>query len=696
MAKLDTGKIRNVAVIGNGGGGKTSLVEAMLFDAGAINRMGTVEEGTTTMDFEPEETDKKITLSSAIAHLDWNDHRVNLIDTPGFINFLEESKGSMRAADGAVVVTSAISGVKGETEKLWGYADDYGIPRVVFIGKMDREAADFAVGLQAVESAFSKEAIPLVLPIGSGDNFSGVVDLLKMKAYTYADGKPKESDIPGDLAGSAGEYRKKLVEKVAESDDALLERYLEGGELSEEEIISGVRKGSLQQSFIPVLCGAGPRNIGVQPLMDAIVLCLASPVDMSALRPIKGTNPKDDSEVERKPEEGEPFSAYVFKSIADPFAGKLTMFRVYSGTLKADSNVLNTTSDSKERIGQIFHMMGKKQDPAQELGPGEIGVVAKLKDTHTGDTLSDEGNPIVFEKVQFAEPLISYAIEPKSKGDEDKVSTGLQKILDEDPVLRFHRDEEAKDMILAGMGQQHLEVTLEKLKRKFGVEVVMKTPKIPYRETIKGSADVQGRYKKQSGGKGQFGDCFIQIKPLPRGTGYEFVNKIVGGAIPRQYIPAVDKGIQEAMKDGIYAGYPMIDVQVTLYDGSYHSVDSSEMAFKIAGSMAIKKAVAEAKPIILEPVMKVEISTPDEALGSVIGDLNSKRGKVQGMDQQGSTQKVSALVPMAEMLTYANQLHSLTAGRGTYTMEFSHYEEVPAHEAQKLIADKEEKKEEGK
>jgi elongation factor G len=693
MAKLDTGKIRNVAVIAHGSAGKTTLAEAMLFDAGAISRMGTVEEGNTTMDFEPEETEKKISISSAVAYLDWSDHRINLIDTPGFVNFLEDSKGSMRAADSAVVIASAVTGVKGETEKLWSYADDFDMPRVVFINKMDREAADFAAALQSIENSFRKEAIPLVVPIGSGEAFTGVVDLLKMKAYTFADGKPQEADIPGDVSGMAEEYRKKLIEKVAESDDVLLEKYLEGGELTVEEITNGIRKGSLQQSFIPVLCGAGSKNIGVQPLLDAIVLCLASPADMAEITPLKGTNPKDESEVERKPEEGKPFSAYVFKSIADPFTGKLTMFRVYSGTLKADSTVLNTSSDAKERIGQIFHMMGKKQNPAQELGPGEIGVVAKLKETNTGDTLSDNANPIVFEKVKFAEPLISYAIAPKSKGDEEKVSTGLHKILDEDPALRFHRDEEAKEMILSGMGQQHLEVTLEKLKRKFGVEVLMKSPKIPYRETIKAGAKVQGRYKKQSGGRGQFGDCFIEIKPLPRGTGYEFVNKIVGGAIPRQYIPAVDKGVQEAMKQGIYAGYTMIDVQVTLYDGSYHSVDSSEMAFKIAGSMAIKKAVAEAKPIILEPIMKVDITIPDETLGAVIGDLNAKRGKVQGMDQQGNNQKVSALVPMAEMLTYANQLHSFTAGRGIYTMEFSHYEEVPAQVAQQLIAEKEKKEE---
>ncbi len=691
MAKLDIGMIRNVAVIAHGGAGKTTLVEAMLYDAGAIDRLGTVEDGTTTTDFEPEEVAKNISISSALAYLTWNGHRINLIDTPGFVNFLEDSRGSMRAADGAVVLASAISGVKGETEKLWGYAEEFGIPRLVFINKMDREAADFTAAVGSIESAFQKEAIPLQMPIGAGEDLKGIVDLLAMKAYVFEKGKSKETDIPGDVSGMADEYRKKLIEKIAESDDALLEKYLEGGELTDEEIRSGVRSGALNQSFIPVLCGSGVRNIGVSSLLDAIVLCLASPADMAELRPIKGTNPKDGSEVERKPEEGQPFSAYVFKSIADPFAGKLTMFRVYSGALKADSSVYNTGSGTKERVGQIFYMQGKTQTPAQSLGPGEIGVVAKLKETNTGDTLSDEANRIVFEKVRFAEPLISYAIAPKSKGDEEKVSTGLHKILDEDPVLRFHRDEEAKEMILSGMGQSHLEVTLEKLKRKFGVEVLMKSPKIPYRETIKGSTKVQGRYKKQSGGRGQFGDCFIEIKPLPRGTGYEFIDKVVGGSIPRQYIPAVDKGIQEAVKEGIYAGYPIVDVQVTLYDGSYHSVDSSEMAFKIAGSMAIKKAVAEAKPVILEPVMKVEITIPDETLGTVIGDLNAKRGKVQGMDQQGNNQQVTALVPMAEMLTYANQLHSFTAGRGVYTMEFSHYEELPAQIAQKLLAERKKK-----
>jgi elongation factor G len=689
MANFDADVIRNVAVIANAGAGKTSLVEAMLFDSGAIDRMGSVPEGTTTTDFEPEEIDRQITVSSAVAYLDWNGARINVIDTPGFINFLEDAKGGMKAADGAVVVVGANTGVRGETEKLWKYADEFGLPRLVFVNMMDKEAADFASVLEALEGIFRLEAIPLQVPMGSGEGFNGVVDLLKMKAYAYRDGKPSEGEIPAELSGQVGEFRKKLIEKVAESDDALLERYLEGGELTAEEISKGVKDGSLNRRFIPVTFGSALKNIGVQALLDSIAFCLPSPREMAGLRPIKGANPKEGAEVERAPEDSEALSAYVFKTIADPFAGKLSLFRVFSGTLKADSTVYNTTKQAKERVGQVFYMLGKKQNPVQALGPGEIGVVAKLKETATGDTLSEEANPVVFEQVRFQEPIISYAIEAKTKGAEEKVSTGLHRILDEDPTLKFHRDEEAKEMLLSGMGQVHLEVTLEKLKRKFGVEVEMKSPKIPYRETVKAGAKVQGRYKKQSGGRGQFGDCWIEIKPLPRGTGYEFVDKIVGGAIPRQYIPAVDKGIQEAMREGIYAGYPMVDVQVTLYDGSYHAVDSSEMAFKIAGSMAIKKAVAEAKPVILEPIMKVEVTAPDEALGSVVGDLNSRRGKVQGMEPQaGGTQKITALVPMSEMLTYANQLHSLTSGRGMYTMEFSHYEEVPGNLAQKIIEER--------
>jgi len=682
---FEVGSIRNVALVAHGGAGKTSLAEAMLFTAGSIDRLGSVAEGTTTTDFEPEEIQRKITITSSLAFLDWANHRVNILDTPGFINFIEDARAALRVADGAVVIVSALSGVKGETEKLWRYADDYKMPRLVFVNKMDRESASFQRALSDLERIFGKEAVPLSIPIGEGTGFKGVFDLIEMKPVD-------SSETPEGV----DEYRKKLIEKAAESDDSVLEKYLEGGELTPEELRAGLRKGSLEGKYIPVLCGSAVKNIGTSLLLNAIALCLASPLDMSEINPIKGKNPKSNNLVERKPDPKEPLSLFVFKTIADPFAGKLSLFRVYSGTLRADSTVFNSVTGAKERIGQVFYLLGKKQVPTQSVGPGEIAVCAKLKETNTGDTLCDEANPIVLERVKFSEPMISYAIEPKSRGDEEKVSSALHRILDEDPTLRFHRDEETKEMLLSGMGQMHLEVTLERLKRKFGVEVIMKSPKIPYRETIKGHAKVQGKYKKQSGGRGQYGDCWIEVEPLPRGGGFEFVDKIVGGAIPRQYIPAVEKGIVDAMKEGVIAGYPMIDVKVTLFDGSYHEVDSSEMAFKIAGSLAIKKAALEAKPTILEPIMKVEVVVPDESLGAVIGDLNSKRGKVQGMEPTGQNQRVTALVPMAEMLTYANQLHSLTSGRGTYTMEFSHYEEVPGHIAQKLIAERQKQSQEEK
>ncbi len=693
MANFDVNKIRNVAVIAHGGAGKTSLTEALLFSCGSVDRLGSVDSGTSTTDFEPEEIARKITISSSLSFCNWNTHRINLIDTPGFINFIEDTRGCLKAIDGAVIIVSAISGVKAETEKIWKYACEYEIPRIVFINKMDKENANFSMAIAELEKSFEAEAIPLQMPIGSGETFSGIIDIVTMKAMTFKGGKPQETEIPAELLPEAEGYRKRLIEKIAEEDDALLERYLEGGDLTTDEIIKGIKEGSLTRKFIPVTSGSATKNIGMAELLDTMVLCLPSPAEMARISPVRGKNPKDGKDIERKVDEKEPFSAYVFKTIADPFAGKLSIFRVYSGILKADSSVLNSASGTRERIGQVFYLLGKKQVPAQMVGPGEIGVVAKLKDTNTGDTLSDESNPVVFEKVKFSEPIISYAIAPKSKGDEDKVSSGLHRILEEDPTLTFHRDEETKEMLISGMGQVHLEVTLERLKRKFGVEVLMKTPKIPYRETIKTTASGQGRYKKQSGGRGQYGDCWIEIAPLPRGGGFEFVDKIVGGVIPRQYIPAVEKGIVEAMHEGVIAGYPLVDIRVSLFDGSYHSVDSSEMAFKIAGSMAIKKVVQDAKPVLLEPIMKVEVTAPDESLGAVIGDLNSKRGKVQGVEPQaGGNQKISATVPMAEMLTYANQLQSLTSGRGLYSMEFSHYEEVPGHISQKIVAEKEAKK----
>lgn len=695
MANLEADKIRNVAVIAHGGAGKTSLIEALLFDSGGIDRLGNIEDGTTTTDCEPEEIARKMTITSSLAFCHWKGHRINLIDTPGFINFIEDVRGCLRAVDGAIVIVSAISGVKGETEKIWRYANEFEVPRVVFINKMDKDTANFSRAVGELEKFFETEAIPLQIPIGSGDSFTGIVDLIKMKAYIFNAGETEESEIPADMRSEAEEYRKRLVEKIAESDDTLLEKYLEGTELSDDELTKGIREGSLTKRFIPVTCGSAVKNIAIPHILDNVLLCLPSPLEMSRISPIKGKNPKDGKEVERKPLKTEPFSAYVFKTIADPYAGKLSIFRVYSGVLKADSNILNTTTGAKERIGQVFYLMGKKQIPAQAIGPGEIGVVAKLKETYTGDTLSEEAHQIIFEKIKFADPMISYAIAPKSKGDEEKVGTSINRTLEEDPTLRFQRDDETKEMLLSGMGQVHLEVTIEKLKRKFGVEVLMKTPKVPYKETIKVSAKAQGRYKKQSGGRGQYGDCFIEIEPLPRGGGYEFVDRIVGGVIPQQYRPAVEKGIIETMREGVIAGYPVVDLKVILYDGSYHSVDSSEMAFKIAGSMGLKKAIQDAKAILLEPVMKVEVITPDDTLGAVIGDLNSKRGRVQGVEPQaGGNQKITALVPMAEMLTYANQLHSLTSGRGLYSMEFSYYEEVPSHLAQKIIAEREAQKKE--
>ncbi|MBF0457593.1 MAG: elongation factor G [Nitrospirae bacterium] len=680
-------KVRNVAILGHSGCGKTTLTEAILFNAGAVTRMGSVTDGNTVTDFDPEEIERKVTINAAVATCEWSGYRLNLIDTPGFINFMEDTRGCLRIADGAIVVVSAIDGARAETQKLWKYADEFLVPRIVFVNEMDKENANFQQTIEQVEKMFSIDAIPLFIPIGEGLQFTGVVDILHSKAYVIKGGKSEEQEIPAEMLDDYEKYRKKLVEKVAELDDMLLEKYLETGELTQEEISTGIRHGVCNRDFVTVACGSAEKNMAIPQLLEAVTLYLSSPIDRFNTVSITAKNTKDGSDVKLPPEENAQLAIYVFKTIADPYAGRLTIFRVFSGTLRPDATLLNTTRGTKERVGQIFHMLGKKQIPVKSIGPGEIGVVAKLKETLTGDTLTDEAHPVVFSSVKFAEPIISYAIEPKTKGDEEKVSTGLHRILDEDPTIKFHRDPETNEMIISGMGQVHIEVTLHKLKRKFGVDVDMKIPKIPYRETIRGTTSVQGKYKKQSGGKGQYGDCWITVEPLETGGGFEFHDKIVGGSIPRNYIPAVEKGIVDKMKGGIIAGYPLVDVKVSLYDGSYHAVDSSEMAFKIAGSMAIKKAVLAANPVLLEPVMKVEVFVPDDYLGAVIGDLNSRRGKVQGMESQtGGNQKIAATVPMSEMLTYANQLHSITSGRGLYSMEFSHYEDVPHVTAQKIIA----------
>ncbi len=691
MKNADVKEVRNIAILSHGSAGKTSLADAMLFTGGAVDLQGSVDNDSSVFMHEPEEIARKITITSALGFLDWKGVRINVIDTPGYINFLEETKGTLRAVDGAVLIISAISGVKAETEKIYKFACDYEIPRVAFVSKLDKERADFFRAVGDMEKYFCKNAIVLQLPIGIEDKFSGVVDLVKMKALMFArdgSGKIEEKDIPADMKDQVATYRKKLVEQIAETDDGLLEKYLDKGELPQEDIIAGLKHGTSGGGLLPVLCGSPVKNMGIQPLLDMVLTCLPSPAEHARSVQIKGTDPGTGKEAVRKPAAEEPLAAIVFKTIIDPFAGKLSLMRVLSGALKADSTVYNSTRQVKEKIGSLFYLQGKKQVATQVLAAGQIGAAAKLKDTLTGDTLCAEAQPIVLEFAKFADPVMSYAIEPKSRGDEDKVSIGVHKILDEDPTLKFVFDEQTKEMVLSGMGQVHLEVTIEKLKRKFGVDVKMKTPKVPYKETIRARAKAQGKYKKQTGGHGQYGDAWIEIEPLPRGSGFEFVDKIVGGVIPRQYIPAVEKGLVEALHEGFLAGYPLVDIRATLFDGSYHAVDSSEMSFKIAASMGFKKAMEAARPVLLEPIMSVEVVSPDDTLGAVIGDLNSRRGKVQGVVPQANGQAIKALVPMSEMLSYAPTLNSLTSGRGMYTMEFYGYEDVPSHLAQKIMQER--------
>ncbi len=691
MKSADVKEIRNIAILSHGAAGKTSLADAILFAGGAVDLQGSVDNDTSVFMHEPEEIARKITITASVGYVDWQGVRINIIDTPGYINFLEETKGTLRAVDGAVLIISAISGVKAETEKIYKFACDYEIPRIAFVSKLDKERADFFRAVGDMEKYFCKNAVVLQLPIGLEDKFTGVVDLIGLKALYFAkdgSGKIETKDIPSGMKEQVATYRKKMVEQIAETEDSLLEKYLDKGDLPQEDLIAGLKHGTIGGGLLPVLCGSPVKNMGIQPLLDMIVTALPSPAEHARIVQIKGVDPKTGAEAIRKSLPDEPLAAIVFKTINDPFAGKLSLVRVFSGTLKADSSVYNSTKEVREKVGSLFHVQGKKQAAAQALTPGQIGAVAKLKETLTGDTLCSEQHPIVMNFAKFADPVMSYAIAPKSRGDEDKVSIGIHKLLEEDPTLRFAYDEQTKEMVLSGMGQVHLEVTLEKLKRKFNTDVTMKTPKVPYKETIRSKASAQGKYKKQSGGHGQYGDAWIELEPLPRGGGFEFVDKIVGGVIPRQYIPAVEKGVVEAMHEGVLAGYPMVDVRVTLYDGSYHSVDSSEMAFKVAASMGFKKAVESAKPVLLEPIMSVEVVAPDDTLGAVIGDLNSRRGKVQGVVPQANGQAIKALVPMSEMLSYAPTLNSLTSGRGMYTMEFWGYEDVPSHLAQKITQER--------
>ncbi len=676
-------KIRNIALVGHAGAGKTIVAEAMLYNAKAIDRFGRVEDGNSAMDFEPEEIKRVSSISTGIFQYEWKKHTINLLDTPGDQNFFSDAISSMQAAETAIVVIDSVDGIKVQTEESWEFATVREMPCVIFINKLDKERADFRQTFQDATDALAQpRPILLQLPIGSKENFAGVVDLITMKAHTYDDkGERTTGDIPADMMDEVESEKEALIENIAEADDSLLERYLEGETLSDEELNAALKKGILSRTFVPVLCGAASANIGVDLLADFVVNCLPSPADKGAWE-AKDT---DGNPVTCMPSPDEPFAGFVFKTVADPFSGRLSLIRVISGKMGSDGNFLNVSTDTNERYSQLLSLAGKKQKPATEAGPGAIVALAKLKNTNTGDTLSDPARKVVFDCAEPLPTVISFAVSPKNKGDEDKLQSSINKLIEEDPSLHLSRDAEAKAIILAGRGQIHIETGVERLKRKYNVEVELSTPKIPYRETITKTVRVQGRHKKQSGGHGQFGDCWVQLEPMERGAGYEFVDKIVGGVIPKTYIPAVDKGIQEAAVAGPIAGFPCIDFRAILDFGSYHSVDSSEMAFKIAGSLAFKKASVEAGPVILEPIMEITITTPEDFMGDVMGDLNSKRGRVLGMDSKGKNQVIKAHVPLAEFQAYDPDLRSMTGGRGKFTLEFAHYEIMPTQEANKVI-----------
>jgi len=669
--------IRNVGIVGHGGSGKTSLVSAILFDTGATNRLGRVDDGNAPTDYDDDEIERKITISAKFAFCEWNKNKINMLDTPGFGNFIQEARGALRVADAAIVVVDAVSGVMVQTEKGWGYAEEFQLPRLVVVNRMDRDTASFERSLESIQKTLGRMCVPIQVPLGEEKAFKGIIDLVQMKAYVYSNdgsGKFTESAIPADAQARAQEYREKLVEAVAESDEKLMEKFFESGSLSDEEMVTGLKKQVVEGKIYPVLYTSATGNIGIQPLLNAILNLLPDAVSRGT---VTGKDAHE-KEVQRKISDSEPFSAFVFKTYSDPFTGRISLFRVYSGAATTEVQPYNPNKNATERFGAIVLLQGKTQVGVTKVVAGDIAAVAKLKETQTSETLSDKAHIIVYEPVKW--------IEPKSRGDEEKISTAIHRLMDEDLGIRYKREPQTKEFLLSGQGQMHVEMAVARLKKRYGVEVLLHPPKVPYRETIKGKADVQGKHKKQSGGHGQYGDCKIKMEPLPRGGDFEFVNEVFGGAIPRNFIPAVEKGIQEARQKGVLAGFPTVDFRVILYDGSYHDVDSSEMAFKIAGSLAFKKGIREAKPILLEPVMNVEVQGPEEFAGDLMGDLNSRRGRVQGMEVRGHATIIKAQVPLAEMLSYASDLTSKTGARGSYTMEFSHYDEVPGHLADKVIA----------
>ncbi len=684
--KVYEGKsIRNVCFVGHGGTGKTSLISAALFASGATNRLGSVDDGNAPTDYDEEEIERKMTISTKMAFCEWKKHKVNMLDTPGFGNMIQEARGAMRVADTALIVVDCNSGIQVQSEKVWQFAEEFDVPRFVLVNRVDRERASFEQSLASVQSGFGRTCVPIQVPLGSEGSFRGVADLVRMKAHLYeADGSGKfsESDIPEEYAGLTSEYREKLIELVAETDDALMEKFFEEGSLSDEEIITGLKAQVRDRAVYPVLFSSGTGNIGVSSLLNAIVDIAPDPTYREKA---EGTD-AGGAPIERPISDDAPFSAYVFKTLSDPFTGRISIFKLYSGTLTPEVQPHNVTTNATERIGQIILLQGKDSVQVPRVHAGDIAAVAKFKETHTGNTLTDPSQPIIYPALEWPEPMISFAVEPKSRGDEEKISTAIQKVIEEDPGLRYARQPQTGQFLLSGQGQMHVEVGVSRLRKRYGVEVRLHPPKVPYLETIRGKADVQGRHKKQSGGHGQFGDCKIRVEPLPRGGDFEFAVEIFGGSIPKQYIPAVEKGIQEARAKGMLAGFPTVDFKVTLYDGSFHAVDSSEMAFKIAGRLAFRKAIEQARPVLLEPVMNVVIDTPEDYAGDLMGDLNSRRGRVQGMEVNGNTTVIKAQVPLVEMLTYASDLTSKTGGHGNYTMAFDHYDEVPAQLAEKVIA----------
>jgi elongation factor G len=685
MKAYPTNQIRNLAVIGHGHAGKTQLIGSLLYLAGATPRWGKVDEGTTVTDHDEDSIARKITLNNQLAHCEWREHKVNLIDTPGFTAFVPHARPALRVADCALVVVDAVSGVEVGTEKTWAYANEFITPRMMVITKLDKERADFGAALDSARQTFSRAIVPFTLPIGQEANFKGVVDVVHMKAYEFdAAGKAKEIDIPSAGRDVFERERERLVEVIAESDDALMEKWMENGTLDEADIIPNISRAIAASRLCPVFAVSSLTLAGLQTLLDGIIDYAPAP-DTHANERGKSSLDADGSEVTRGYHAEEPFSAYVFRTVADPFAGRINVMKIVSGRVKSDATVQNTTRGVAERLGALHSMQGKQLDKIEEASAGDIVAVVKLKETQTGDTLADKAAPVVYDPIEYPEAAISFAIEPKSRQDEEKISAALHKILEEDPSLHFDRDPQTKEFLLSGSGQLHIETVVEKLKNRYHVEVALHPPKVPYKETITARAEVQGRHKKQTGGRGQFGDCKVVFEPLPRGGGFVFEDKIFGGAVPQQFRPAIEKGIVEAASSGAIAGYPLVDFKATLVDGSYHTVDSDEHSFRAAGRKAFRNAVEKVKPTILEPIMNVEVVAPVEASGDIMGDLNSRRGRVQGMDMRGKNQVIKAQVPMSEMLDYQSKLNSITAARGSFHMEFSHYDPVPGQIAQKIV-----------